>query len=1175
MDSKVIIDIHLTREQLQSAFEFSGLNWKNSDVLVKGNVKTTHPISRASRAFLEHHLYETIRKRYPQHLIVDVGGAKKRHIQNKRTMIHCLDPTISNHDVFRNEILDTAEITSCNCTFQQHLANPCQLCSFVQNRVYLFIDTLYYVTPDALIQVLLNENVDNIYSVSHKFLGARGSILNESNWWRTGEMLDQVSMTINNETNNSVYQHSACDWLFKGCHTVDHFGDKHMTWRFLNNTAGVFVTEFKLSPVPTPALKFTYDDILRAPANAVPFTIIDATDSQSEYSRWCYSMTVIGDHLILRWHENIGWFNTKEKACIVDRRAVQFVSLHVCSLERSVITWKTAVSSAKMYFKNAKLQPSDQEIMATAIAALFLGFKDNGKMLNSALEGSIVARVHYNNAVGGFISRKLTESRLKNLLSIVSFILSQTITWFLPVSFKWKVVCQFVLNFLTFMGSRLIAKKIKSSLTVSQQLMASNNCVRKIVDTGSLVTIKAECFSLEGSHPMREGCKCSEPTTLRCDPNTIKQSLQVYRPCLWSNCRLAASCSHNAYRSFATRQAQLRDPIDPAVMLRFKAFNKEFIERLNIVVTNVMSYDDWNAAYPEVKRNANNRAMEKLKTQGLGALDFPRDKSFVKSEIILKDPKEDPEYDPRLITGVETEYNVVIGPMMATVREILKSLFNVVPKTSCPFATFTPMPGIVFSCGMNKEALGKLVNEKVTQFHNFKAVETDFSRYDGSLQKEILEDIEHEFYIALFTAIIKQILNLQLISGGKIGNPFNTLEELIEFIMDYCRRTGEQNTTNGNSWINLLITLFGFDEQCQNGVRVWDLLIELLLALVFLGDDNLSMTDGVDLDENKFVTLTKKLGLNIKLKKPKPQDMTFCSNLFIPSADGLIATQYPGRLLSKAFVTRNKFTEVQANQWVYDQATNYSKDAGHLDFLRVWFEDVAKVAKPNKRVTLHDIDRANSTTELFNLHCERSHNSNKDTSNWLQGRYGLTPFMHARLCKYMLKWKDHQFRSLDRPCEELNWLNLIVRVDLGYEALDPYELIGRKVDSFQKNEFKCDADITNPRVVVNQKCMLPDYVQALMTLKPTRVKEHILNVKPEVKGDVAKAKPLRKSGDVLTRKPDIKPANVFVEKAGKVWKKGGYNLRAGSAPQKVAKENTAPLGQPRQKWLPKSRLQNK
>jgi len=918
-------------------------------------------------------------------------------------------------------------------------------------------------------------------------------------------------------------------------------------------------------------------------------------------------MAILGGHLLFRWKENDGHFSIVQRASIVELDAVRQVAFQICGQLRNEVVFKTAINAAKLYYKNKGRVGiiTDTELTATAIAALFSTFRCNGKMLNAALEGTKLARVNYNAGVSQFISRKINRwrdmihprvifiscgaitasllvkgirnylltPRLCRALSILDTPLGNACDLMLFSTIVTKLCSESVYQFIADLldkHCKIATKLYNKTCDIAKMIMGSETINRLVKEApGKQVRLYAECFSNEGPILMRDGCSATLPTTLKCTMQDARQYLTAYAPCFYRNCRLASSCGHNAYRAFATRQAQIRKSPNPVLVKELEAFVQDFIKRLDINVKSVMSFDEWNKSYPMVKQQANREARRRLEENGWSPLDFPKNKSFVKSEIILKSPDEDPSYDPRLITGVETEYNVCLGPFMATVREIMKSLFSTKQSNENEYATYEQIPGLVFSCGMNKEALGKYVGERLDECKDPIPYEADFTRYDGSMTQEILQVLEHAFYVSLFGEVIRKMMNVQLESGGKIGNPFNTFEEMIEFVMDACRRSGDQNTTNGNSFINLVLNLFAINKQCVGGLTVYHLLIQKLLSLIFLGDDGLNITEGLELDKDAIRAVMSDLGLSVKLKKPNVRDMTFCSNLFVPTADGYVATQYPGRLLSKCFVTRSRFTEAQSKQWLHDQAYNYWRDSYHIPFLREWFESVRIANHTAKRIAYVDVDRANSTTDVQNLHCQHAHQPDDHTQVWLNERYGITRDQYGALGAQLIHLTHADVLSSSRY---IDLLKHIINVDLGYTDVAENANMGVPPDGkfyrFRAMQL-VNVDMLYPPVEYSKKQVADQnsLQNLIIDLAPTRAKPNSFNSPKVAKDGAAPKKAPSVNDDGKQKTPAVnasKPSTSYCSDYYAQYLEDdhkSHQAKSGAA----AQENYPPSGQRRQR----------
>lgn len=274
-------------------------------------------------------------------------------------------------------------------------------------------------------------------------------------------------------------------------------------------------------------------------------------------------------------------------------------------------------------------------------------------------------------------------------------------------------------------------------------------------------------------------------------------------------------------------------------------------------------FSEWNDRFPKGRREAHRAAFDRVRSDGYCARTVARSKAFVKIErLVTKSPLIEAP-DPRLIQGTTDESNVIIGPWMYGFSKRLAEVWNGITHN------------IMYVSGCHTDDFSRVV-------HDYGAgggvvfVENDFSRFDSTMSTPMLE---LETWIYAKCGAPKPVLELLREKYKTRG----TTSCGIKYKIEGTRKSGEPNTSCGNTLINALLHAYCLGDQQY-----------LMLAL---GDDNLVVGPSkLYVDFQPMV----RLGFKPKTKITRdPFDVEFCSMTIYPVKGGWLFTPKIGRLLAK------------------------------------------------------------------------------------------------------------------------------------------------------------------------------------------------------------------------------------------------------------------------------------
>jgi len=313
----------------------------------------------------------------------------------------------------------------------------------------------------------------------------------------------------------------------------------------------------------------------------------------------------------------------------------------------------------------------------------------------------------------------------------------------------------------------------------------------------------------------------------------------------------------------------------------------------------------WNRRFPHPRQLQHIRALANIRNVGASKSNlrlWAKRKAFVKRELLLEDFEES---DPRLIQGICPEANVLLAPWILSFSEYIKDLWSLSTNTA-------------FACGYDALVLGSWMNDK----ENLQFVENDFSRFDSSVH-DLAIQLEEEIYTAcgLTGDALKMFQHQRFTSGYTSHN--------IHYGVPATRKSGDPNTTLGNSIINMLMSKYVF--QCITGEH-WS-----KIPILVGGDDSVIGLK-VKCSRQLIVDEFRKLGFIAKPVLTVYPNVTFYSARFVPSASGFILTPKFGRTLSKCGHTITRQDEPM--KWLKGIAVANASLHGHVNFLYSYFRHI-------------------------------------------------------------------------------------------------------------------------------------------------------------------------------------------------------------------------------------------
>jgi len=419
-----------------------------------------------------------------------------------------------------------------------------------------------------------------------------------------------------------------------------------------------------------------------------------------------------------------------------------------------------------------------------------------------------------------------------------------------------------------------------------------------------------------------------------------------YESCKDDNILIPMHCTHNLLGPLFKRQMAAFGCNSSDMPYLFDFYDKYSKQLLPIISARVMSASKW---IEHLKPTQSNLYTDGRLEQYVNS-PYRKHKTFVssgfmKSEIIL--PKsldvlingieERPMF--RQIIGSEPDQNVSLGPYTYTCSKILSSLWNDTDE-DCEYADFDRnniTRNIFYATGKNPQQIGRFVHEFEKRAHTkVNAASIDGSKWDGHLSQSMLL-FEHR----VLADILKghpdfvKLLSSQLNTNGYITD--RKIGERWKFQLSGTRRSGDQNTTLGNSVLNIIVTLYLLSKQFD----VIRLLQDNKIALMCQGDDMVVLMSGFVFDTDLYSIDARNIGMDFKVDITDIAGASFLSKSIVPVYDNgssYYALPLIGRIIQKCWVSVHFYQSVEQRQaWVRNNALNYMQIFSCVEPLHDYF----------------------------------------------------------------------------------------------------------------------------------------------------------------------------------------------------------------------------------------------
>lgn len=589
-----------------------------------------HPLSSIERRVVETKLYQmAVSDGYTN--IVDIGGNPLRHAQMKRTL-HSCNPVLSPIDNSRNERFraQNRSVTKGNlvghlrtmyCPTVSWCEHTVQNCICVEPDSFLSIHSLYYFTPDQLLELLYSTKSGKIYAACHMFDKLVGDLfqvgkVSEAHY--EFETSGSINMQVNG--NHLPYRHNNVEWLNKMYHNVGH---RAMSWSIdmIGDTALVV---FSMCP---------YLLEIETPRNTT-----DRLSDNSYYGEFVLSLggdkvvksemrldTIMSSRLL-----SVGKYiiahDTKERKVIIPKGVVDVVASKMIGKSRNAKTWKECISYSRKELSETKyMMPQSIRVHSILyVAALaFVKYMDEEIKITHAM---------------------VQENQDK-------------FTWYDKVlSFSPLACC--------FLGKSDEDCPVERYNTAYGSSSISGDSFLNPGRKFSYVRVDRELATIKDGASLAENGN----TELAAPKNFSQIGIGFldHIPVVPLNCK--------ENEEIALNNRALMETDKPVKQMWDRLIDS--IPHTGIAVVVPFTFEDWNSNFPPGRQKEHLRAKQQLEDEGINYQDVLRN-LFIKMEGCNKSTIEGFEdFDPRAIQGVSHKANVALGPWMAGFNKYLKALFS-------------------------------------------------------------------------------------------------------------------------------------------------------------------------------------------------------------------------------------------------------------------------------------------------------------------------------------------------------------------------------------------------------------------------------------------------------------------------------------------------------------------
>jgi hypothetical protein len=977
-----------------------------------------HPMCHTERGLFETRLLKKIDHDLPRgSAIVDIGGAPNRHIASGHTVWSCC-PVLSSDDAARAHRNDGTPNTC---------AHTAALCNCVDPGVYLSVNSLYYLSPDEILDLVHRSRGKRLYALFHPHDDPMGSRFGgEYTWHMDQDFKVQVSV----HGNVRPYCHDTMLWLRKGYHTL---GQRGMAWHELYSTDDTKCYEF--SPADPrletgPEVDAVFSSVV---INPIHYGLVDlSTASMKDGLYPSYESVALPKARALSFGKFFLTLTRGHEVVFVPKALIAFAAKQIVGVVRDDKSFQSVLFNVKKessrYFIPAEMVPM------TILHATVIGFTRHAEaealVMNTVIRPKMSWFASLNDTLRFKFGWNLDFSFLPTLALSGQVVIGGLILFGLlkvgcrvfngktPFPYHNSYALQACKTaFLCLLLTTMIPRR-KPKGPLLERVEEFETTQESVASAHPVVEPIPPCLPIRGHESTKPLDEIHRDATVTVPEVFEKKDQPALYTTVLSNVSsipvVPSTSTHNDHIAVNNRGCYDRKGPDELVFNEYFAWVKANFDDLFPDHSPLQyDYDKWNERFPKSQQKRHDAA--RINVQQYPDLKkFSRRKSFIKKEKLLKSGvgrKE--EFNPRLIQGADDHLNVVLGPWMYAFSKRLAETWN---------SDFV----VTYASGMTANSVG-------TWFYMHHGADpektigmaTDAKYFDATYDTQ---DCDLERYIyKRFGAPneVLKVLKMQATTSGSMPSG-------VTYTGTGTRKSGDPNTSCGNSMCNGLKHLYSLWLKHVNHTSLFDpkrpepLPSQLPVRMIVLGDDNLMILDiahwkhfSTDDPARTMIfgraptdigpTLTA-LGLIPKvLTHNNVTALDFCSSLFLPAinpstgAETILLSPKPGRIFAKFGYTLKLPADVKAQARA--DALGLIQDVAHIPGLRAYIIKAIELTESVKPAYLAPDHR---------FHASMRHSAHPMVYTALENYYGVTKAEFDDLEEFIEKI-DNPFVLISHP----------------------------------------------------------------------------------------------------------------------------------------------------------------
>jgi len=944
-----------------------------------GNRPHGHPLLHMGREIAEANVVgrigaiikrdgRTINPRNPAcAMIIDHGGNPARHHAYRRANVHSVVSAKTPQDEIRNSRFDgmpnwcTSGSGNCRC-----LARPAYAC--------MWIHSLYYYSPGEIIALLAQTTTATGFAVLHRFTGPSGSFYHEettkarteAHW--TVDQHGDVVMTVCSTLNS--YCHPDLRWVWMNP-TFASDGARAMAWDIVDEVGPHIIIKLMLVQTKIEALDYKPVDYFSALADQGYYGTVDTKKLMSVASGSGYTTPNA-----LEWKEIETWqflsagpnfmitWPAKSTKFVLPKGMIDTLRTEALHTDRS-----NPDVHARLIRAAKKLAAEDRSMSAAAWADVlpFVVVLGAVSGLNSEIQ-ALSMMANYQEQIS--LHCTLRDMKFEGVVVLPWWVrlwpiqgLLQLAAAALPASWvratgvfagyvaanPWLLTLPAGLAIVALQRRYTLrypfsvidinwgrwAKWVDWKHPVAAAITAAKWALARM--THGLLRIAAVCYEampLVHQDPETH-MTWDEPPP--CEPRPAAWAYGVY--CPHHIPVVAERCPHNERAALRNRILFAAAHDDEVDLVRWKP-TIEFAKNNRLpfgreVVIEPDDFDEWLAHFPAKRREEIRKARAEVDK---GAPVHSGISMFVKMELlpircaamnvsligwrgskaITGDAPA--RKAPRAIQARHDTLVATVGPHVYAYGRKLKEAWDWRRMAIGALANEFGKSRLTYTSGLSAEELGRWFDENVAalsgDIHDpVEGLEGDFSNYDGS-QRAGAARLE-KFLFRGIAQNERKLLTRKTRKGVTHGR--------LTYVIQYRRCSGDSQTSCGNSALTGILCLEAMVTNCARA------------AAVVQGDDNaiLARRSDIELIAQTLMENCSERGLELKaLRRPKLDDLEFCSGVFWPVNGTTIWGLKPGRMFMKTFISRKELTAAEQLAWVRGVAKSVERDTKHIPVAR-------------------------------------------------------------------------------------------------------------------------------------------------------------------------------------------------------------------------------------------------